>query len=66
MDYFTVENCTPEQLDELKNAYFWADDTDRKELYNLNIWGPSAIPDWLIYREYAGVLFTDDDFWCTA
>lgn len=66
MEYFTVENCTADQLDELRNAYFWADDTDHNELFALGVWGPDAVPDWLLFREYAGIMFTNDDFFCTA
>lgn len=64
--YFTVENCTAEQLDELRNAYFWADDTDRYELYDIDIDSPDDVPDWLLFQEYAGILFVNDDFFCTA
>lgn len=64
--YFTIENCTAEQLDELRNSYFWADDTDAGELEALGIETPDDVPDWLLFQEYAHILFTDDDFWCTA
>lgn len=64
--YFTIESCTPDQLDELRAAYFWADDTDHAEMYTLGIWGPDDVPDWLLFREYSGICFTADDFFCTA
>lgn len=64
MDYFTVENCTPDQLDELRAAYFWADDTDPATLEG--IYFPGDVPNWLLYQQYARILFTNDDFCCTA
>lgn len=64
-EYFTVQNCTDDQLGELRAAYFWADDTDQNELFCLGIWGPSAVPNWLLFREYARILFTNDDFFCS-
>lgn len=67
MEYFTVENCTPEQLDELRATLFWADDTGplfddlgRPCLF------PGDVPTWRVYQEYARTLFTNDDFFCTA
>ena len=64
--YYTVENCTAEQLDELRDAYYWAYDTDRDELYDLGIYSPNDVPDWLLFQQYARILFTNDDFFCTA
>lgn len=67
MEYFTVENCTPEQLDELRNAYFYSDDPDLQEnLESVNITSPEEIENWMLYQEYARILFTNDDFFCTA
>lgn len=66
MEHFTIHACTDAQLDELRETLFWADDTDRDELYALGIWGPGAVPNWLLFREFAGILFVNDDFCCTA
>lgn len=61
---FTIEACTTEQLDELRAAYFWADDTDPETL--IGIYFPGDVPNWLLFQQYAGVLFVNDDFCCTA
>jgi hypothetical protein len=62
--YYTVENCTAEQLDELRDAYFWADDTDPETLIDID--SPDDVPDWLLFQQYAGILFVNDDFFCAA
>lgn len=64
--YYSVENCSPDELDELCNSYFWADDTDQAELDALDISDPSEVPDWLLYREYAGIMFVEEDFLCNC
>lgn len=63
-EYYTIENLSPAQLDELRAVYFWADDTDPETLDGIA--DPAAVPNWLLFREYAGIMFTDDDFFCTA
>lgn len=62
-EYFTVQNCTDDQLDELRAAYFWSDDTDLESLEE--IYFPGDVPNWLLFQHYAGVLFTNDDFFCS-
>lgn len=61
--YFTVENCTPEQLDELRWAWWFDDERTSDELEPYG--HPENVPDWVLFQEYARVLFTEDDFWCT-
>lgn len=62
-EYFTVQNCTGEQLDELRAAYFWADDTDPETLEGIYFSGD--VPNWLLFQQYDGILFTNDDFFCS-
>ena len=64
MEHFTIEARTPDQLDELRETLFWADDTDPEILQG--IYFPGDVPNWLLFREFAGILFTNDDFCCTA
>ncbi len=64
MDYFTIEACTPDQLDELRETLFWSDDTDPEILQD--IYFPGDVPDWLLFQEFSGILFVNDDFLCTA
>lgn len=66
--YMTVYDLSQDQLDELKSAYFWSDDT-QETIYcgdGLPVLFPGDIPDDVIYREYDGILFVNDDFSCTA
>lgn len=66
--YMTVYDLSPDQLDELKSAYFWSDDT-QETIYGgdgLPVLFPGDIPDDVIYREYDGTLFVNDDFACSA
>lgn len=63
-EYFTVQNCTNDQLDELRFAYFWADDTDPETLEG--IYFPGDVPNRLLFQQYAGILFVNEDFFCTA
>ena len=59
-----VKDLSKEQLDELKNAYFWGDKT-RDGLPD-EIISPEQIPDNIIFSYYADVDFVDDDFFCSA
>lgn len=55
------------QLDELKQAYFYNDDPEIQEnLAAAGIEYPHQIHDDIIFQEYAGVYFVNDDFSCTA
>ena len=65
----TVYELNRDQLDELKNAYFWSEETER--IPKLNAQGlpalfPGDIPDAVIYRYYVGIDFVNDDFSCSA
>ena len=59
---FTIDACTQDQLECLREAYFYGDDSDHNELFHLGIWGPSPVPDWMLFRDYSGVMFTEEDF----
>lgn len=58
-----VEELSREQLDELKLDYFWelADDGELGDYENRD-----DIPDSVLFERYEGVIFTNDDFSCTA
>ena len=64
MEHFTVYACTADQLDELRSTLFWAEDTDPALLEGILF--PDDVPNWLVYQQFAGALFTDSDFFCTA
>lgn len=62
-----VTELSREQLEELKEAYsVQLADTADEEIYYSDLANASEIPDDIIFRHYAGVTFTDDDFLCTA
>ena len=67
----TVYGLNREQLDELKAAYFWGDNY-KGCFYPHFLTGelvpvlfPGDIPDSVIYEEYGGVAFVNDDFSCS-
>ena len=63
----TVHDLTPDQLDELKHNFFWGDESG--PLFNslgLPVLFPGDIPDSVIFDHYAGYMFSNDDFCCTA
>lgn len=70
--YKSVYELNRDQLDELKWNYFYSDDykpclckhwhTD--EL--VPVLFPWEIPDEVIFEQFSGISFVDDDFSCTA
>lgn len=58
----TVYDLTPEELDELKESFFWQDET--QDILEGDILSPEEIPDEIILEYYGGVCFVDDDFFC--
>ena len=61
---YNVRDLTKEQLQELKEAYFWQEET--QEILGGDITSPDEIPDDVIFQYYEGISFVDDDFLCTA
>lgn len=64
-----VRELNRDQLNELKSAYFWGEDTLEIPKYNalgLPALFPGDIPDAVIFDYYAGIYFVNDDFSCTA
>ena len=59
----TVFDLTREQLDELKEAYFYAEET--ADILPDYITSPTDIPDDIILEHYNGISFVPDDFWCS-
>lgn len=60
--YKTVYDLNREELNELKDSMFWADDTDEEILNGINYYW--EIPDEVIYNHYNGISFVDEDFMC--
>lgn len=59
-----VQDLTQEQLDELKESYFWQDET--QDILQGAYTSPEQIPNDIIFEHYDGICFVDDDFYCTA
>jgi hypothetical protein len=66
---YTVYDLTIEQMQELKQDYLFAslEEVEGRspswyEIANAN----EIVPDWIIFDNYSRVIFTDDDFSCTA
>ncbi len=65
----TVKELNRDQLDELKEAYFWGEETaDIPKFNHLGLPALFAgdIPDNVIFEYFAGIHFVNDDFFCTA
>lgn len=60
--YKTVYDLNREELNELKDSMFWADDADEEILNGINYYW--EIPDEVIYNHYNGISFVDEDFMC--
>lgn len=67
----TVRELNREQLDELKNNLFWnldgeqyGDLTEEEKEFILNAIHPNEIPDELVLKNYDGIYFVEDDFFC--
>lgn len=61
--YYNARDLTREQIQELKEAYFWQEET--QDILGDDIVSPEQIPDDVIFSHYEGISFTDDDFVCT-
>lgn len=54
-----VTELTQDQLDELKNSYFY-------NVVEHNYSYVNDIPNKVIFKHYKGINFVNDDFFCTA
>ena len=60
--YKTVYDLSPAEMDELKQSFFWQDET--QDILQGDFESPEQIPDEIILEDYNGVCFVDDDFFC--
>ena len=67
----TVRELNQEQLDELKNNLYWnldgeqyGDITDEEKKSILEASHPNDIPNELVLKNYDGITFVEDDFFC--
>ena len=59
-DYKTVYDLSPDELDELRDSYYW------QYLGNgtIDVDTFDGIPDDMLFEHYAGISFVNDDFFC--
>lgn len=74
--YFGIDECTEEELYQLRENLFWCEDLDdemyeevfdeedRKVLENCE--DPEDIPFEMLKKFYGEVSFVDEDFWCNC
>ncbi len=60
--YRTVYDLNRAEIEELKDAYFWSDETDEEILGDIS--APWEIPDEVIYEHFDGISFVEEDFFC--
>ena len=67
----TVRELNQEQLDELKNNLYWnldgeqyGDLTDEERQFVFEALNPNDIPNELVFKNYDGIHFVEDDFFC--
>ena len=67
----TVRTLNQEQLDELKNNLFcnldgeqYGDITDEEKRLILEALHPNDIPNELVFKNYDGIHFVEEDFFC--
>lgn len=60
--YRTVYDLTRDELDELKDALFWSDETDEEILDGIEY--PWEIPDDVVLHHFEGISFVEEDFSC--
>lgn len=57
-----VHDLTRDELNELKEAYFWQDET--QDILEGAFTSPEQIPDSIIFEHYEDLCFVDEDFFC--
>ena len=65
--YMTVYDLNREQLDELKQTYFsqLIDTGDGDEILG-DVTCSENIPDEVIFNHYDGIMFVEEDFFCSC
>lgn len=66
-----VRELSKSQLDELRNNLYWnldgeqyGDLTDEEREFIVNAVHPNDIPDELVFKNYDGIHFVEEDFFC--
>lgn len=70
--YFGINECTEEELEQLRDKLFWADGDelesfsreDMEIIENCEV--PEDIPFELVDKAFGMYSFVDEDFWCNC
>ena len=62
--YKTVYDLNRDELNELKNSFYWQDET--QDILENACASPEEIPDYIIFERYDGLCFSNDDFYCNV
>ena len=64
-EYRTVHDLTPEELDELRAAYYeQLKETDDEVIEDVSSY--EEVTDEMLFNHYDGVMFVRDDFFCNT
>lgn len=67
VDIMTVRDLNKEQLDELKQTYTTQlIETDEEVIGYEGLTNTTDIPDEVIFNHYNGIIFSEDDFFCSC
>ena len=70
--YFSINECTEEELEQLREALFYNEEDDEDLLteeeyaFIRNCKTPDDIPFELLEKFYGHISFVDEDFWCNC
>lgn len=70
--YFGINECTEEELEQLRDKLFWADGDELESFseedkeYIESCEAPDEIPYDLIEKAFGMYTFVDEDFWCNC
>lgn len=62
--YKTVFDLSRDELNELKEAFFFNDET--QSIIENEFTSPLDIPENIIFNHYKEICFVDDDFYCNS
>lgn len=67
VDDMTVNDLNREQLNELKETYVaQLAETDQEVIGYEGLASTTEIPDEVIFNHYEGIIFSEDDFFCSC
>ena len=66
-EYFSINECTEKELEQLRWALFYEDVFDKNDFTIFEeCTTPDEIPFELLEKAYGHINFVDEDFWCNC